>query len=117
MTQLGTQLRVRARDLGLADAEVARRAGLTERRYGHYVSGTREPNLATLLRICQVLRATPNELLGVGAPVARPNQRDRMLARLAAAATGLRIEDLGLLTSLVDVWVAHRAKSRSGKDA
>ena len=35
--------------LGLSDAEVARRAGLSERRYGYYATGEREPNLATLL--------------------------------------------------------------------
>ena len=38
-----------ARELGLSDAEVARRAGLSERRYGYYATGEREPNLATLV--------------------------------------------------------------------
>jgi transcriptional regulator with XRE-family HTH domain len=33
--------------LGLTDAEVARRAGLNERRYGHYVRGNREPRFGT----------------------------------------------------------------------
>ncbi len=56
MELLGKQLRKRARQLGLSDAEAARRARLGERRYGHYVTGTREPNLATLLRIYPVLR-------------------------------------------------------------
>jgi transcriptional regulator with XRE-family HTH domain len=47
----------------LSDAEVARRAGLAERRYGHYVRGAREPDLQTLLRICTALDVTPNDLL------------------------------------------------------
>src|SRR6266851_10261829 len=57
------RLRARARELELSDAEVARRAGLAERRYGHYVRGTRAPDFTTLLRISAVLDATPNDLL------------------------------------------------------
>jgi hypothetical protein len=41
----------------------ARRPGLSEPRYGYYVTGEREANLATLVRICEVLAATPNDLL------------------------------------------------------
>lgn len=47
----------------MSDAEVARRAGLTATRYGHYVSDYREPDLATFGRICGVLGTTPNDLL------------------------------------------------------
>lgn len=63
MEGLGRRLRERARELGLSDAEVARRAGLTATRYGHYVSNYREPDLATFARICAVLGTTPNDLL------------------------------------------------------
>jgi DNA-binding Xre family transcriptional regulator len=56
-------LRDRARQLELSDAEVARRAGLAERRYSHYVRGTRQPDFKTLLRICSALDTTPNDLL------------------------------------------------------
>ena len=47
LTGLCPSIRERARELGLSDAEVARRAGLSERRYGYYATGEREPNLAT----------------------------------------------------------------------
>ena len=57
-------MRSRALELGLSDAEVARRAGLTATRYGHYVSDYREPDLATLVRICRVLGLRPDRLLG-----------------------------------------------------
>jgi transcriptional regulator with XRE-family HTH domain len=63
MQVFAQRIRERARELGLSDAEVARRAGLSERRYGYYATGEREPNLATLVRICEVLAATPNDLL------------------------------------------------------
>src|SRR3954449_10591973 len=65
MRVLGQKLRSRAKELGFSNAEVARRAGLSERRYGFYVTGDREPDLSTLLRICKVLATTPNILLGV----------------------------------------------------
>lgn len=55
-------------DLGLSDAEVARRAGLSARRYGNYVQGLREPDLATLVRISRALQTTPDALLGVESP-------------------------------------------------
>lgn len=63
MDGVGNRLRSRALELGLSDAEVARRAGLTATRYGHYVSDYREPDLATLVRICRVLGLRPDELL------------------------------------------------------
>lgn len=66
MGPFATNLRTRAEELGLSNAEVARRAGLSERRYGNYVSGRREPDLATLVRIAQVLDSTPDQLLSFG---------------------------------------------------
>lgn len=65
MSEIGDRLRDRARELNLADAEVARRADLSPRRYGHYVSGDRKPDYDTLMKICEVLKCTPNYLLGV----------------------------------------------------
>ena len=59
MEALGVQLRARANALNLSDAEVARRAGLGTRRYGNYVTGDREPDFQTFLRICEVLAVTP----------------------------------------------------------
>ena len=59
------QVRERARALDLPLAEVARRAGLSERRFGHHATGRSEPDLASLLRIAEALNCTPNELLGV----------------------------------------------------
>jgi predicted transcriptional regulator len=51
MEIFGKRLRERATQLGISNAETARRIGLDERRYGHYVSGRREPNLMILKRI------------------------------------------------------------------
>ena len=78
-------------DAPLADAEVARRAGLSERRFGHYVRGNREPDFATLMRICADMDVTPNELLLAEKPARLPAQ-DRWLARLLAAGRTLGVK-------------------------
>jgi hypothetical protein len=40
----------------------------------HYVTGTWEPDLATLARIARILETTPNDLLGFG-PEPKPSKR------------------------------------------
>lgn len=73
MGKIGRRLRVRARDIGLSQAAVARAAGLSPERYGQYVRDLREPDFATLLTICRVLKTTPNALFGIDDfPATRP---------------------------------------------
>ena len=68
MREVGEKLQARARELGLTDAEVARRLGLAQGRYSNYVNGAREPDFATLARICRELAISPDELLGFRSP-------------------------------------------------
>jgi transcriptional regulator with XRE-family HTH domain len=84
MDTLAKSLRKRAEELGLSHAEIARRVGLSERRYAHYVAGRNEPDLATLVRIATILESTPNELLGFGSEMKRSG-RDRLTDRLNVA--------------------------------
>jgi transcriptional regulator with XRE-family HTH domain len=110
MQVFAQRIRERARELGLSDAEVARRAGLSERRYSYYATGEREPNLATLLLICEVLAATPNDLL---LPEGRPHglsDRDRLLARITAAMNNLDLADLELAACQLECLSAHRPR-------
>jgi transcriptional regulator with XRE-family HTH domain len=110
MRVFAERIRERARDLGLPDAEVARRAGLSERRYSYYATGEREPNLATLLLICDVLAATPNDLL---LPEARPpvlSDRDRLLGRIRAATNNQDVGDLELAACQLECLTAHRLR-------
>jgi len=87
MQVLGEQLRKRAKELDLTGAEVARRAGLSPRRYGNYVAGDREPDLQTLVRICRVLTTTSDQVLGFDAKSAKKrSERDRLLDKLMATA-------------------------------
>lgn len=93
MDTLAKNLRKRAEELGLPHAEIARRIGLSERRYAHYVAGRNEPDLATLVRIATVLETTPNELLGFG-PETKRSKRSLMRDRLNAAASAMDDREL-----------------------
>lgn len=107
METLSRNLRRRAKELGLSDAEVARRAGLSERRYGHYVSGTREPDFATFMRICEVLTVTPNDLLSeqnTGEPGPREVATMQVVSALAAMDEG----KLSLAVKLIRVVAGEK---------
>jgi len=93
METFAKRLRRRAEELVLSNAEVARRIGLGERRYAHYVSGSREPGLATLVRIANVLQITPNDLLGIDVD-SKPTKRTILRDRLIAAANSMDDREL-----------------------
>lgn len=104
METFAANLRKRAAELGISNAEAARRIGLSERRYGNYVSGRREPDLATLVRIASVLDTSPNTLLSfaesragpAGAVEAGPKERIR------AALNVLSDQQLETVATMVD---------------
>ena len=114
MSLFAERLKERARQLGLSDAEIARRVGLEERRYGHYVRGAREPDFATLLRICAVLDVTPNDLL-LAPRTAKPQPSDVWLSRLVAAGRKLEADDVELAVRQVEALLAHRKRTVSSK--
>lgn len=105
MEVFARNLKKRAEELGISNAEVARRAGLSERRYGNYVSGRREPDLATLVRIAAVLATTPNDLLTGGNSAPDDPTRQRATAALAA----LSHDDLERVTIMVEALATRRA--------
>ena len=101
MREIGERLQARARELGLTDAEVARRLGLAQGRYSNYVNANREPDLATLVRICRELAITPDELLGF-----REGDADRatgMRARIDSLLDGLEQGKMELVFGLLSV--------------
>lgn len=69
METFGKRLRKRAESLGRSDAEIARKLGISARRYSYYVNNEREPDYDLLVKICRVLETTPNDLLGIGTPL------------------------------------------------
>ena len=111
MQAFADRLRERAAELGIAHAEAARRAGLSERRYSHYVNGLREPKLATLVRIAEALQTQPNDLLGVGQRE-ELSARSKLMDRLTSAAQVLADEVLEIVAVQTEALaVSHRVKS------
>lgn len=98
-------LRKRAEELSVSHAEIARRADLSERRYGNYVSGRREPDLATLVRIAQVLETTPNALLGFAS-----EDGDALRAKIGSAIAALGDDDRAVVAACAEAIVRLRAK-------
>ncbi|HYH20697.1 MAG TPA: helix-turn-helix transcriptional regulator [Azospirillum sp.] len=111
MHVLPSRLKARARELRLTDADVARRAGLTERRYGHYVTGTRRPDYETLLRLCGVLGTSPNDLLGYEAKP-EADEAARLKEQADAAWNALDDEGRVLAVDLLEALVNNRLRTR-----
>lgn len=103
MNGLGQRLRERARELGLADATVAERLGLSQQRYHNYVSDQTEPDYDTLLRICRALDTTPNAVLGTEPPRAEPEETEALRARIAATVNTMAAATLRITAAVVDV--------------
>lgn len=113
------KLREFSQALGISDAEVARRLGISGQRYGHYVSGRNQPDLEMLLRMCRVLAATPNEMLGYE----RNNldEDDILLRRITAAAQALSRDDqrriavmIEALANTPDILQSDNSEKREG---
>lgn len=106
MEPFATNLRKRAKELGLSNAEVARRARLSERRYGNYVSGRRESDLATLVRIASVLATTPNDLLIDR--IVSPTPEEFFRQRASCCLRGPSQDDVEIVTIMVEALAAER---------
>lgn len=104
MDSFAQNLRNRAEQLGISNAEVARRAGLSERRYGNYVSGRREPDLATLVRISQVLETTPDALLGFDLP----RDKDALRSKINSAISIMSKSDKEVVAACAEAIVKLR---------
>lgn len=111
MQQFGINLRRRAKELGLTDADVARRVGINERRYGFYVTGDREPDLATLLRIADILQVNADRLLRPW-DEAELSKKDQLTAQIQSSATALSERNLRLLADVAATFAAHDTKSK-----
>ena len=97
MQGFGARLAARARELGLSNAEVARRAGLSERRFGNYATDTREPDLQTLTSLARVLAISTDELLGMTV-LTEMTERAKLLAQIEGALGQISDLDLELIS-------------------
>jgi transcriptional regulator with XRE-family HTH domain len=112
MDTLAKKLKERAEQMGISNAEAARIVGLDERRYAHYASGRREPDLATLLKIGKALNVAPNWLLGVAANNQPQTKRGDLLDRLLAAGQVLPDGELKSLIVQAEALAAVHSKQK-----
>lgn len=97
---IGDRLLAVRKKAGLTQAEVAEAAGISDRTYADIERGTVNMRIETILRICQVLHITPDEILTAadGDVTAR---EEEVLARLRSCPakdreTALRLLDVYL---------------------
>ncbi len=102
----GERLKMRARELGLSDVAVARALDLPQRRYSAYVNESREPDFATLAKICGVLATTPNAVLGFEAHETL-GTNDAVTAKLGALLHGLEEADKRRAFAVLEALAAH----------
>lgn len=114
MELFAKRLRERAEELGIAHAEAARRSGLSERRYSHYVAGIREPDLATLVRISQALQTTPDALLGVG-DKAKATPRSLLVDRINSALQNVSDDHLEVIALQTEALCGPKKVRRSAR--
>ena len=60
---IGNKLCMIRKNMGMTQAEVAESAGICDRTYADIERGTVNMRVETLLRICKVLKITPDEIL------------------------------------------------------
>lgn len=63
LRKIGRKLLAIRKRMGVTQAEVAEKAGLSERAYADIERGTVNMRTETILRICDVLHVTPDEVL------------------------------------------------------
>lgn len=114
MDIFANRLRERAQQLGISNSEAARRIGLEEGRYGHYIAGRREPDLATFKKIAEVLGTTPNWLVGVEEAFEGNLEKAALVERFKNAAMSMEIGELKQF--IVQVEAVVSTKTKSGKD-
>ncbi len=81
--KIGNKLLAIRKRSGLTQAEVAEAAGLSDRTYADIERGSVNMRIETILRICEVLHITPDEILTNNASFPT-SQQETVLARLNA---------------------------------
>ncbi len=67
--KIGTKLLAFRKRMGLTQAEVAEKADVADRTYADIERGTVNMRIDTILKICDVLHITPDEILTEDAPL------------------------------------------------
>lgn len=80
---IGNKLFSFRKRMGMTQAEVAEAAGLSDRTYADIERGSVNMRIETILRICEVLHITPDEIL-TDDSISPASKQEALLARLNA---------------------------------
>ncbi len=111
MQGLGDRIRARARQLGMSDADVAKRLDVSSSRYSKYVLDQREPDYRTLISICEILACSPTDLLTESKVDLTPG--DIRLARCASALASLDDGTAEVVVGMLEAASAAALKART----
>ena len=95
--EIGEKLHFIRKRMGLTQAEVAEAAGLADRTYADIERGSVNMRIETILRICNVLHITPDEILTEDAPSLSARQEE-LWRRLDSCSPKDKETALSLLT-------------------
>jgi transcriptional regulator with XRE-family HTH domain len=118
LKEFGLRLKNQALILGLKGAEVARRAGLDERRYNNYANGEREPGLEELRRIAVALEMTMDELMDQQIHAPREDRETLIAtARFRELIPSLSTDEINMLSDLGERASWRREDQRRREDS
>ncbi len=83
LNTIGNKLLAIRKRMGMTQADVAEAAGLSDRTYADIERGSVNMRIETILRICDALHITPDEIL-TQRPTEMTTQQEELLARLNA---------------------------------
>lgn len=114
---IGDRARAARTRLGLNQSEVAERVKISDEVYGRFERGLVKPRIQTLLKICEALQVTPNELL-LGEVAGETARDDRLTAGLRRLVNVLDGADDTTIARVTEVarWLRPargRTKARS----
>ena len=94
---IGNKLYSFRKKMGMTQAEVAEAAGLSDRTYADIERGSVNMRIETLLKICEALHITPNEIL-TDDKTTLAAQQEELIARLNHCTPKDKETALGLLS-------------------
>ena len=90
--QIGNKLHSIRKRMGLTQADVAEAAGLADRTYADIERGSVNMRIETILRICNVLHITPDEILTEDSPSPTSRQDELCTGKLIAIAKEKKLD-------------------------
>ena len=99
--EIGTRLRRYRKAAGLTQAELSEAAEIADRTYADIERGSTNMRIDTLIKICKVLKITPNDIL-LKKAVYESFSEEAFMTRLSECTPEKKEEALRVLNALID---------------